>query len=91
MQTFFSISGFIFIFGNLFVCLVPSSIDGDSLESRKASANTHDEQQVVDVPYSNFFKNKRTVMTLLAYSTTALIITFYDPILSIRLNEIGVK
>ena len=42
------------------------------------------------MPYFDFLKNKRVVMTLLAYSTTALIITYYDPILSLRLTEIGV-
>ena len=90
MQTFYSLSAIIFIFGNIFVCLVPSSVNADSTLETRLRANSEDETQIVNVPYCDFFKTRRVVMALLAYSTTALIISFYDPILSIRLVSLGV-
>ncbi len=52
---------------------------------------SRDDDLIVDVPYVAFFKNVRSMMALMAYFTIAMIIVFYDPILSHRLVILGIE
>ena len=80
METFFTFAGMIFIFGTILICSIPASLD----ESRKIDA-----EDMVDVPFSDFFKNPRVLMALFGYFMCAVLLIFYDPILSLRMEKLG--
>lgn len=74
----------IFLVGMTSVCLVPKRIDADVPDGEE-------EEAMVDVPYTDFLKNSRVVMALLVYFSVAIFYMFYDPILSLRLSDLGVS
>ena len=77
-------AGLIFLVGMTSVCCVPKRIDADIEEG-------DEEEPMVDVPYSAFLKNPRVVMALIVYFCVAIFYMFYDPILSLRLSDLGVS
>ena len=77
-------AGLIFIVGMVSVCCVPKRIDEDIPEGEE-------EEAMIDVPYSDFLKNPRVTMALLVYFSVAIFYMFYDPILSLRLADMGVS
>ena len=75
---------FIFITGMTSACMVPKRIDTD----RKKGI---EEDNIIDVPFEAFFKNRRVLMGLIASVIAGTIICFYDPILAMRMEDIGVE
>ena len=73
----------IFVVGMISSCLVPRHVD-------KPVADEEEDEPMVNVPYSDFIKNPRVFMALLVYFSVAIFYMFYDPILSLRLEDIGV-
>ena len=74
----------VLLVGVLTLVVIPDRIDrGDSDEGE-------DEVKTVNVPYSRFLKNPRAMMACVMYFLTAVGFCFYEPILSIRLFEIGI-
>ena len=77
------IFGFIVLLVGVFtIVVIPDRID-------RADCEEGDEK-TVNVPYREFLKNPRAMMACLMYFLTACGFCFYEPILSIRLYEIGV-
>ena len=50
-----------------------------------------DDDDIVDVPFGDFFKNRRVFMGLIAQIISGCTICFYDPILTLRMEDIGIK
>ena len=73
----------IFTVGIFSSCFVPKHVDAKTAEGEE-------DDPMVDVPYSDFLKNPRVFMALLVYFSVAIFYMFYDPILSLRLLDIGV-
>ena len=73
----------IFVVGIISSSFVPRHVDAKIEEGEE-------DEPMVDVPYSDFFKNPRVFMALLVYFSVAIFYMFYDPILSLRLLDIGV-
>ena len=73
----------IFVIGMTSVCFVPKRIDADIPED--------EEEAMIDVPYGDFLKSPRVVMALVVYFSVAIFYMFYDPILSLRLSDLGVS
>ena len=73
----------IFVVGMISSCLVPRHVD-------KPVADEEEDEPMVNVPYTDFIKNPRVFMALLVYFSVAIFYMFYDPILSLRLEDIGV-
>ena len=74
----------IFVIGMLSVCFIPKSIDADVPDGEE-------EEPMADVPYLDFLKTPRVAMALIVYFMVAIFYMFYDPILSLRLSDIGVQ
>ena len=81
MFTFFTFAGLIFVFGTILICAIPSRLDDYE--------RFGDEEAPVDVPFGDFFKNTRVLMALFAYFMAAVLLIFYDPILSLRIEALG--
>ena len=74
----------IFVVGMISVCFIPKRIDADIAEGEG-------EEAMHVVPYSAFVKNPRVLMALIVYFCVAIFYMFYDPILSLRLSDLGVS
>ena len=72
----------IFVVGTTCICFVPSRLD-------EKQDNSKDEERVIQIPYKDFFKDVKVVMSILAYSYSPILIVYLDPILSLRMKELG--
>ena len=75
-------SGFIILTGIASAWVVPKRID--------AERNEEGAEKAIDVPYSEYFKNRRVLMALIAQVISGAAICFFDPILALRMESIGV-
>ena len=82
IEYFFAL--FILISGLTSVWMVPKRIDFE----RKKQQDEGDE--IVDVPFSAYLKNRRVLMGLIAQVVAGTVICFFDPILTLRMEDIGV-
>jgi len=79
---FFSV--LIFVFGLSGVYLLPASLDDVS-----AGTDGSEEKGQRDILYSSFFKNKWSLMALLAKGVGYMSFSFLEPILSVHIKSLG--
>ena len=75
----------IILVGAPLACCIPTNI------SEKKETEEEEEKNKIIVPYSDFFKDSRVVMVIAINAFNALVAVFKDPILSVRLTDIGFK
>ena len=63
--------------------IIPDRIDSNGPDE--------EEEKTINVPYSAILKNSRAFMACLIYFLTAVGFCFYEPILSVRLYELGMS
>ena len=80
-MTFFAFAAMIFVFGTLVICTIPKTLDEQDQMT--------EEEKPIDIPFGAYFKNTRVLMALLAYFMAAVLLIFYDPILSLRIENLG--
>ena len=78
IEYFFAL--FMLVTGLISVCMIPAKI-------RKGE----EEGDIVDVPFGDFLKNRRVLMGLIAQVIAGTTICFYDPILAVRMEDIGIE
>ena len=85
MGTNLIFASLILIIGLAGVFSLPARINEDH------SQETDAEEEVAsrDVPYSAFFKNKSSLMSLIAHVVRIMLLQFIDPILSLHMEDLA--
>ena len=82
---FYIFSLIIILMGVPLACCIPSKM------SENQEIEEEEEKNKIIVPYSDFFKDSRAGMVIAITAFNALVAVFKDPILSVRLSDIGFK
>ena len=82
--TLFVFAGIILAIGVPSICLMPDRVNNYEVldESGEATGG-----EIIDIPYSTLFKNRRSLMGIGAKFMGAFCLNFYDPILSLYLDQ----
>ena len=86
VQTFYLFSGYVFYTGLLAIFMIPSKVN----KSNQGSFAEED-GLTQGITYKEIASNKRAVMATLLCTLSMLCILYMDPILSVRLTDLGMN